>query len=116
MGRVQRDGLVGLWGYDTDAAGNLCCQYQIVRKSLDMYLCQTYAVDGLRLNCVLVPRSKLMKAHLYQSEQTLDRALGRERPPPQWPPPYKGPMPDYMAMVRAFKRKKGIFDENLCTT
>jgi hypothetical protein len=111
MGRIHRDGLVGLWGYDCDAAGNLACQYFIMRKSLDMYLCQTYAPDGTRLNCVLVPRAKLLKARLYGSEQALDRALGREKPAPQWPPPYTGPNYDYVAMVRALKRKKGIFDE-----
>jgi hypothetical protein len=98
-----RDGLIGMYGYEADAEGNVTLQFQVISKSYDVYIVQAF--DPLDWNnpknCIPLSRQKVLGMNLYQSTQAVDRALGR---PPRSYQPWDRPAPrrvSYLAILRA---------------
>jgi hypothetical protein len=70
------DGLIGMWAHTYDDEGDIDLQFQVVRRSGDVYLCAIYSWrDGNPTNCIAMRRDKILDLKLYESSQALNVAL-----------------------------------------
>ena len=55
------DGLISMWSHTYDEDGDISQQFQIVRRSGDVYLCKLYSwIDGSPTGCVAIGRNKIL--------------------------------------------------------
>jgi hypothetical protein len=79
------DGLIGMWAHTYDEDGDIDQQFQIVRRSGDVYLCKLYSwIDGSPAGCVAVGRSKILGLKLYETCEAMNAALEKHIQQGQW--------------------------------
>jgi hypothetical protein len=70
------DGLIGMWAHTYDDDGDIEWQFQIIRRSGDVYLCKLYSwVDGSPTGCVAIGRNKILGLKLYETCAAMNDAL-----------------------------------------
>jgi hypothetical protein len=70
------DGLIGLWAHTFNQDGSIDQQFQIIRRSGDMYICKLYSwVNGRPTNCVVINRNKILGLKLYESCESMNVAF-----------------------------------------
>jgi hypothetical protein len=79
------DGLIGMWAHTYDDDGGIEWQFQIIRRSGDVYLCKLYSwVDGSPTGCVAIGRNKILGLKLYESCEAMNDALEKHIQQGQW--------------------------------
>jgi hypothetical protein len=79
------DGLIGMWGHTFDDDGDIDLQFQIVRRSGDMYLIELYSwTDGNPSGCIAVSRARILDLKLYESCEAMNAAYEKHVQQQQW--------------------------------
>ena|SRR5712664_1796697 len=79
------DGLIGMWAHSYDEDGDIDQQFQIVRRSGDVYLCKLYSwIDGSPTGCVAVGRNKILGLKLYETCEAMNDAYEKHVKQEQW--------------------------------
>jgi hypothetical protein len=70
------DGLIGLWGHEFDQCGNIESQFEVIRRSADVYIVRLYSLkDGSPSNLMPINRKRLLELKLYDSCEAMNEAL-----------------------------------------
>jgi len=78
--KPEPDGLIGMFGH-TFEDGEIQYQFQVVRRSEDVYICQLFSwIDGDPTDCITISRSRLLDLVLYQTAEDMNRAFEKRRP------------------------------------
>jgi len=83
--KTSSDGLIGMWAHTFDDDGNIEWQFQIIRRSGDVYICKLYSwTNGRPANYVVIPRNKILGLQLYESSEAMNVAFEKHKQQQQW--------------------------------
>jgi hypothetical protein len=83
--KTSSDGLIGMWAHTFDDDGDIEWQFQIIRRSGDVYICKLYSwTNGRPANCVVIPRNKILSLQLYESSEAMNVAFEKHQQEQQW--------------------------------
>ena len=83
--KTSSDGLIGMWAHTFDDDGDIEWQFQIIRRSGDVYICKLYSwTNGCPANCVVIPRNKILSLQLYESSEAMNVAFENHKQQQQW--------------------------------
>src|SRR5215475_15845814 len=77
--RGSVDGLINMWAHAFDRQGNVVMQFQILHRTGDGYLCQTYSMEDGELDVLKVVARKdiIRDMRLYYSHYEMNDALDK---------------------------------------
>jgi ribosomal protein L36 len=79
------DGLIGMWAHTFDEDGDIDQQFQIIRRSGDVYICRIYSwEDGRPTNCTVIRRNRIFDLKLYESSEAMNVALEKHEQERWW--------------------------------
>jgi hypothetical protein len=70
------DGFIGMWGHTFNRDGSLDWQFQVIRRSGDVYLVEIFSwKDGRPTHVGALNRRQLLGLKLYQSSEAMNAAM-----------------------------------------
>ena len=79
------DGLIGLWGHSFDERGDIDTQFEIIRRSGDVYIVRIYSLaDGSPSGVRAISRQRLLGLKLYETCEDMNEALDMHNQARRW--------------------------------